>query len=85
MWKDSAVLGKRAGEAAVAMANGTPISKLKGVIKFADGKHHVSMPAILLTPDAITTANLEDPIKAGHVTKAEVCAGVAAGKVAACN
>jgi D-xylose transport system substrate-binding protein len=85
VWKDSAVLGKRAGEAAVAMANGTPAAKVKGATMFADGKHHVSMPAILLTPDAITKANLEDPIKAGHVTKAEVCAGVPKGKVAACN
>ena len=85
VWKDSAVLGKRAGEAAVAMANGATAAKVKGASMFADGKHHVSMPAILLTPDAVTKANLEDPIKAGHVTKAEVCAGVPAGKVAACK
>ena len=43
------------------------------------------MNAILLTPNPITTGNLNDVITAGWVTKDEVCAGVKAGSVAACN
>ncbi|MDE3081330.1 MAG: substrate-binding domain-containing protein [Paracoccaceae bacterium] len=85
IWKDSRILGKAAGEAAVALADGTPMNKLKGVTTFKNGKHHVPMNAILLAPDPITKANLSDVINAKWVTKAEVCAGVPAGSVAACK
>ncbi len=85
IWKDSRILGKAAGEAAVALADGKKMDSIKGVAKFSDGAKHVSMDAILLKPDAITKANLDDVIKAGWVTKAEACAGVKAGAVAACK
>ncbi len=85
VWKDSRALGKVAAEAAVALADGTKIDKVKGVTKFANGKNKVEMNAILLTPDPITKANLDDVIKAGWITKAEACAGVKAGTVAACK
>ena len=75
IWKDSRALGKTAAEAAVAMADGTAMDKLPGVIKFKDGKKKVEMNAILLAPDPITKANLDDVIKAGWITKAEACAG----------
>ncbi len=83
VWKDSRALGKVAAEAAVAMANGTAADKLKGVIKFKDGKKKVEMNAILLAPDPITKANLDDVIKAGWIKKDEACAG--AKDVAACK
>lgn len=83
IWKDSRALGKTAAEAAVAMANGTSVEKLPGIVKFKDGKKKVEMHAILLAPDPITKANLGDVIKAGWITKEEACAG--AKDVPACN
>ena len=83
VWKDSRALGKTAAEAAVALAEGTAVDKLPGVMKFKDGKKKVEMNAILLAPDPITKANLEDVIKAGWIKKDEACAG--AKDVAACK
>ncbi len=83
VWKDSRALGKVAAEAAVAMAEGTAIDKLPGVSKFKDGKKKVEMNAILLAPDPITKANLDDVIKAGWIKKDEACAG--AKDVPACK
>ena len=83
VWKDSRALGKVAAEAAVALADGTKVEKLKGVIKFKDGKKKVEMNAILLAPDPITKANLGDVIKAGWIKKDEACAGAKA--VPACK
>lgn len=85
VWKDSRVLGKIAGEAAVALAEGTAMDKLPNVGKFADGANKVEMNAILIAPNPITKDNLGDVITAGWISKEEACAGVAAGSVAACN
>lgn len=85
VWKDSRALGKVAGEAAVALANGTAMDALPGAGKFAGGKNKVEMNAILLAPNPITKANLSDVIDAGWISKAEACAGVAAGAVPACG
>ena len=41
--------------------------------------------SILLTPNPITQANLKDVLDATWVTKADLCQGVPAGKVAVCN
>ena len=84
VWKDSRALGKAAAEAAIAWADGTAVDKLPGVKKFKDGKKKVEMNAILLDPDPITKANLDDVIKAGWIDKAAACAG-AAKDVAACK
>ena len=84
VWKDSRVLGKMAAEAAVALADGTAMDKLPGVTKFKDGKKKVEMNAILIPPDPITKANLDDVIKAGWISKEEACAGVKEG-VSACK
>ena len=84
VWKDSRVLGKAAAEAAVALADGTAMDKLPNVIKFNEGKKGVEMNAILLAPDPITKANLDDVIKAGWITKEAACAG-AKGDVPACK
>jgi D-xylose transport system substrate-binding protein len=84
VWKDSRALGKAAAEAAIALADGTAMDKLPGVVKFKDGKKKVEMNAILLAPDPITKANLDDVIKAGWIKKEEACAN-AAKDVAACK
>ncbi len=85
IWKDSRALGKVAGEAAVALADGTAIDKLPNVQKFKEGKKGIEMNSILLAPNPITKDNLNDVISAGWITKDEACAGVKAGSVAACN
>ncbi|MCX7888152.1 MAG: substrate-binding domain-containing protein [Rhodobacteraceae bacterium] len=85
VWKDSRVLGKMAAEAAVAMANGTPMEELPGVAKFSGGKKGVEMNSILIPPNPITRANLSDVIDGGWITKEEVCAGVPAGTVDVCG
>jgi len=85
VWKDSRVLGKMAGEAAVALIGGTAMDALPGVAKFSGGKKGVEMNSILIPPNPITRDNLNDVIDAGWVSKDEACAGVAAGTVAACN
>jgi D-xylose transport system substrate-binding protein len=85
VWKDSRVLGKMAGEAAVALAGGTAMDALPGVAKFSGGKKGVEMNSILIAPNPITKDNLGDVIDGGWISKEEACAGVAAGSVAACN
>ncbi|TIX19235.1 MAG: D-xylose ABC transporter substrate-binding protein, partial [Mesorhizobium sp.] len=44
-----------------------------------------TVKSLFLTPVAITKDNLNVVIDAGWIKKDEVCAGVAAGAVAACN
>jgi D-xylose transport system substrate-binding protein len=85
VWKDSRVLGKVAGEAAVALANGAAMDSLPGVTKFNSGKKAVEMNSILLEPNPITKDNLNEVIDAGWISKDEACAGVKAGTVAACG
>jgi D-xylose transport system substrate-binding protein len=84
VWKNAKDLGKVAGEAANALADGTAIDKIAGVGKFADGKNKVEMNAILLEPTPITKANINVAIDAGHITKEQACAGVAAGAATGC-
>jgi D-xylose transport system substrate-binding protein len=76
VWKDSRALGKAAGEAAVAIADGKDAASLPGVSKFNSGKKAVEVNAILLTPNAITKDTLNEVIDAGWISKAEACAGV---------
>ncbi len=85
VWKDSRELGKAAAEAANAIAEGTALDQLPGVIKFSGGKRGVEMNSILLAPNPITKDNLGDVIDAGWISKEEACAGVPAGSVAACG
>jgi D-xylose transport system substrate-binding protein len=85
IWKDSRVLGKAAGEAAVKLADGGDVASLPGVTKFNKGKKGVEMNSILLDPDPITKDTLDHVIDAGWISKAEACAGVKAGSVKACD
>lgn len=85
VWKNSVDLGTVAAKAAIALADGTDPAKIEGVTKFNGGKNHVEMNSILLAPTPITAANIDVAISAGHITKEQACAGVPAGKVAACG
>jgi D-xylose transport system substrate-binding protein len=84
VWKNAKDLGKVAGEAANMLADGKAMGDIPGVGKFADGKNKVEMNAILLEPTAITKANVNVAIDAGHISKDQACAGVAAGAVPGC-
>lgn len=84
VWKDARLLGKTAGEAATQLCGNADVSKVKNTAIFkTPGGNSVS--SILLTPNPITQANLKDVLDAGWVTKADLCQGVAAGKVSACG
>ena len=85
VWKDSRVLGAKAAEAAVMLADGKKLTELPGVAMFDKGKKAVKMNSILIAPDAITKDNLNDVIDAGWISKDKACAGVKAGSVKACG
>jgi D-xylose transport system substrate-binding protein len=84
VWKDARLLGKTAGEAAMQLCKNSDPSKVTGTAKFTTPGNN-SLSSILLTPNPITQANLNDVLTAGWVTKADLCQGVPAGKVAACG
>ena len=84
VWKNASDLGKVAGEAANALADGTAMDKIAGVAKFNGGKNKVEMNSILLAPTAITKDNVDVAITAGHITKEQACAGVKAGMAKGC-
>jgi D-xylose transport system substrate-binding protein len=84
VWKNSVDLGTTAAKAAIAWADGADPASIEGVGKFSGGKTGVEMNAILLAPTPITKDNIQVAIDAGHITKEQACAGVAAGSVPAC-
>ena len=85
VWKDSRLLGRSAGEAALELGKGIKLDKVKGVVKFGNGPKKVEMTSILLNPEPITKDNLKVVIDAGWITKDEVCKGVKPGTVKACG
>ncbi len=85
IWKDARDLGKVSGLAAVALAKGTKMSAIAGVKPFSGGAKHITVNGILLTPLAITKANLNVIVDKGWITKAEVCAGVDPAKTPYCK
>jgi D-xylose transport system substrate-binding protein len=84
VWKDARELGKAAGEAAVALAQGTALGDVAGVVQF-DSPGGNSMTSILLTPLAITQDNLNLVLDAGWIDMDTLCQGVAAGTVDVCG
>jgi D-xylose transport system substrate-binding protein len=84
VWKDARELGTAAGEAAVALAQGTALGDVAGVVQF-DSPGGNSMTSILLTPLAITRANLNLVLDAGWITAEALCASVPSGTVDVCT
>jgi D-xylose transport system substrate-binding protein len=83
VWKDSRELGKEAASAAVALASGKPVDK---AAKWNGGEKKVELQSRLLAPVPITRDNLGVVIKAGWISKADVCKGVSGDKApAACK
>ncbi len=83
VWKDARELGKAAGEAAVALAQGTALGDISGVVQF-DSPGGNSMTSILLAPIPITKDNLQVVLDAGWIDEATLCQNVPAGSVAGC-
>jgi D-xylose transport system substrate-binding protein len=87
VWKDARMLGQTAGEAAVALCNKTAMTAITttdGVSKPFTTPGSNTINSILLTPEAITKANLTDVLTAGWIDKATLCKGVTAGAVTGC-
>jgi D-xylose transport system substrate-binding protein len=83
VWKDARLLGKTAGESAIALCKNKDASKLDGTAPFTTpGGEDVS--SILLKPQPITKDNLDVVIDADWTTKDNVCKGVTAGSVPVC-
>src|SRR4029079_16602277 len=75
VWKDSRDLGREAADAAVDLAAGKAVP---GTQKWSGGEKKVTMDSKLLKPVPITRANLDVVVKAGWITKDELCKGVEA-------
>ncbi len=73
VWKDARDLGREAASAAVAMAAGKPVPNST---KWSGGEKKLTLDAMFLKAVPITRANLDVAIKAGHISKEEVCRGV---------
>jgi D-xylose transport system substrate-binding protein len=84
VWKDARELGTAAGEAAVALAQGTALADIAGVIQF-DSPGDNSMTSILLEPIAITQGNLNLVVDAGWIELDALCQNVEAGTVDICE
>jgi D-xylose transport system substrate-binding protein len=87
VWKDARLLGKTAGEAAVALCNGATLDKVtttagpSAIFKSPGGNN---LNSILLTPQAITKDNLNVVLDAKWIDAATLCKGVKAGAVKGC-
>jgi D-xylose transport system substrate-binding protein len=84
VWKDARELGTAAGTAAVALAQGTALDQVAGVVQF-DSPGGNSMTSILLEPIAIVQDNLNLVVDAGWIDAATLCQGVEAGSVEVCE
>ena len=83
VWKDARDLGREAADAAVDLAGGKPVP---GTAKWTGGDHNVTLDSKFLKPVAVTSANLDAVVKAGWISKDNLCRGVDAAKApAACR
>jgi D-xylose transport system substrate-binding protein len=97
VWKNAFALGQTAGDAAMQLCGGAALTAIKApsdlpaaaapasltATPFTTPKNN-TVQSIILTPTAITKANLKDTVDAGWVTKDAVCAGVTAGSTPPC-
>jgi D-xylose transport system substrate-binding protein len=87
VWKDARLLGKAAGEAALALCKDKNIKNVKvsdaPTVQFASPGGN-DMTSIFLTPQPITKDNLSVVLDAGWITKDVLCKDVPAGSVPGC-
>jgi len=85
VWKDARLLGKTAAETALALAGGKTMDQIPDMVMFNGGPKGANMHSIFLKPVPITQDNLNLVVDAGWISKEQLCQGVAAGSVKACN
>ena len=78
VWPDLRLLGKAAGDAAVALCKNPAISKVKGASPLSLPEHQAT--ALLVTPQPITKDNLNVVIDSAWIKKPDVCASIAPSK-----
>jgi D-xylose transport system substrate-binding protein len=84
VWKDARLLGKTAGESAIALCGGTTMDQITGVKPFTSPGNN-TLNTILLTPQPINVSNLNIVLDAGWISQATLCQGVPAGSVQVCG
>jgi D-xylose transport system substrate-binding protein len=84
VWKDARELGRAAGEAAVALAQGAALEDVPGTTTF-DSPGGNTLVSILLAPIPITEDNLDVVVDAEWISVEELCQGVEPGRVAVCQ
>ncbi len=83
VWKDARDLGRDAAAAAVTLAQG---KKVDGSTTWSGGEKKVALQAQFLKPVPVSAKNLDLVVKAGWITKDDLCKGVDAAKgPAACK
>ena len=83
VWKDSRILGKAAGEAAVAMAEGAAKDSIEGTAPFTSPKGN-TLTSFFLPLDVLTQANVGDAVARGKIDLATLCPGVDPAVVPVC-
>ena len=73
VWKDARDLGRDAAAAAVTLAKG---KKVAGSQSWSGGEKKVALEAKFLKPVPITAKNLDVVVKAGWISKDDLCKGV---------
>ena len=84
VWKDGRVLGKAAGDAIIAILGGAPLADSGSTVQFMTPGGN-DMTSIILDPTPVTLDNIGDVVDAGVLTQEELCQGVEAGTVPACD
>ena len=85
VWKDARELGKAAGEAAVALANGTALADVKGTVAVRlSGGNSMTVDPADADRDHARTTSTSCSTPAGS-SKATLCQGVKAGTVDVCG
>lgn len=84
VWKDARILGKAAGEAAIALAGGAALDQaVPGIIDFVS-PNGTTLTSWFAELDVLTQENLQNAVERGKITQEELCAGVTAGSIPAC-
>ena len=83
VWKDARLLGKAAGEAAIALCKDADASKVSGASAFTTPGGN-SLSSIFLKPNPISQDNLNVVLDAKWIDKATLCKDVNATKVKVC-
>jgi D-xylose transport system substrate-binding protein len=84
VWKDARMLGKAAGDSAVALCAGLSMDQVPNAKPFTTPGRN-TLNSILLSPQPINVSNLNVVLDAGWISKATLCQGVPAGSVAVCD